>query len=251
MPGRRLRDRVPGRDMFLRNIDGMGSSAECRKRKKDGVAMSRFLRYIAPAALVLSFPAAAFASGPYENVPVEQVFERIITRERYDSVYSGQIRDAEGLAEFERNYGVEAAPPEIDFKKQMLVFGINDNLSSRAFQLLQQDWSVRSILTLDYYDTGIRYRLALPPEGKKTSRMQVFIMERIDGVSHVRVKDLVRGLSKVYGGGWKTADFSPPEIQIHGIPGVQTFSGNSRLLRKRGDTGIANARLPERHVYKL
>ena len=54
--------------------------------------------------------------------------------------------------------------------------------------------------TLDYAETGIEYSLAKAEEGRKHSHLQVFILDRIDGIPHVKVKNLVRnGSSKIYG----------------------------------------------------
>jgi len=135
---------------------------------------------------------------PYQPIEVREIFSGLITRNCGDRVYSGQVRSREGLAQFEKSYGIERAVLEIDFERQMLIFGITDDISTRAYQFLRQK-SMKTFV-LDYFDTGIRYRLPIAEKGTKCSYLQVFILERIDGVTHIGVKNLVRdGLSKVYG----------------------------------------------------
>lgn len=148
--------------------------------------------------LGLAFPALTEeAPEPYEKIMIEPIFEQIITRDQTDRIYSGQIKTHAGLAKFEKDYGIILARQNVDFAKKMLIFCITDNITTRAFQLLKQE-RMRSY-TLDYADTGIKYKLLIPREGQKHSYLQVFMLERIDGISHVNVKNMiVNGLSKVY-----------------------------------------------------
>jgi len=114
-----------------------------------------------------------------------------------DRVYSGQIKTATGLSEFEKEYGISIGKDDIDFKKKMLVFGVTDHIETRAFQFLKQEQI--GTFTLDYADTGVKYKLALPEKGKKYSHLQVFILDRIDKMGHIGIKNLVEnGLSKWY-----------------------------------------------------
>lgn len=134
---------------------------------------------------------------PYVQIKVQEIFSALITRDKGDRIYSGQIKSENGLADFKKAYGIDGEFLSVDFKKQMLIFGITDNISSRAFQFLKQE-KIRSFV-LDYADTGIMYKLKILENGKKYSYLQVFILDRIDGISHVRVKNLVaNGLSKMY-----------------------------------------------------
>lgn len=133
----------------------------------------------------------------YQSIKITPVFSKLITRGKDDRVYSGQIKSKEGLMEFQKTYGIEIDTAQMDFAKQLLIFGITDNITTRAVQFLKQE-RVRSF-TLDYADTGIEYRLRRVGEGLKYSYIQVFLLDRIDGISHVKVKNLVEnGLSKMY-----------------------------------------------------
>ena len=134
---------------------------------------------------------------PYQKIEIKQVFSQLITRDKPDRVYSGQIKTESGLAEFKKTYGIDVDDSKVDFKKQMLIFGMTDNIRTRAFQFLKQERM--NSFTLDYADTGIEYRLRRVGEGLKYSYVQIFLIDRIDGMSHVKVKNLVgKGLSKVY-----------------------------------------------------
>jgi|WetSurMetagenome_2_1015567.scaffolds.fasta_scaffold224150_1 hypothetical protein len=134
---------------------------------------------------------------PYRAIKIEEVFSELFIRDGKDRVYSGQIKSEKGLDEFRKSYEVKWDPKSIDFEKQMFIFGITDDISTQAFQLLKQD-KIRSFV-LDYIDTGIMYKLRIPEKGKKYSYLQVFILNRIDDISHVKVKNLVsNGLSKQY-----------------------------------------------------
>jgi hypothetical protein len=129
---------------------------------------------------------------------IEEVFSELITRNADDRTYSGQIKSEAGLAEFENLYEVKLQNITVDFKDQMLIFGITDNISTRAVQFLKHE-HIQSFV-LEYTDIGIQYKLKAPDKGKKHSYLQVFVLKKIDGVSHIKVKNLIRnGLSKVYG----------------------------------------------------
>jgi hypothetical protein len=132
-----------------------------------------------------------------QKIDIEEVFSRLITRNKEDLVYSGQIKSEAGLAEFEKTYEVTFDDIDINFEKQMLIFGITDDISTRAFQFLHNKGK-RSFI-LDYTDTGIEYKLAKPKQGTKHSYLQVFVLRKINSIPHIQVKNLIRnGLSKVY-----------------------------------------------------
>lgn len=134
---------------------------------------------------------------PYEAIKIKEVFSKRVIRDKYERVYSGQIKSEAGLKEFQKTYEIDVGVQDVNFKKKMLIFGITDEISTRAFQFLKQE-KIKSF-TLDYADTGIRYKIAIPEEGKKYSHLQVFLLDRIENIAHVGVKNLVRdGLSKVY-----------------------------------------------------
>jgi len=79
----------------------------------------------------------------------------------------------------------------------MLIFGITDDITTRAFQFLNQKKS--RTFTLDYAETGIKYKIRTPEDGKKHSYIQVFVLKKTEGIPHIRVKNYVsNGLSKVY-----------------------------------------------------
>lgn len=150
--------------------------------------------------LVLAYSAQAVGEPEaYLSIAIKPIFASVITRNGTDRVYSGQIRSMAGLAEFKNTYGIGIAADHIEFNKEMLIFGITDNMTSRAFRFLIQE-KIR-VYTLDYAETGLKYRMKFPGKGKKHSYVQVFIMKRIEDISHIVIKDVVRnGLSKIYGG---------------------------------------------------
>jgi hypothetical protein len=134
---------------------------------------------------------------PYQQIKVKEILAIRIVRDCEDRVYSGQIKSEEGLAKFKNIYGIELDSALVNFNTQMLIFGITDNISTTAFQFLKQE-RLRSFV-LDYADTGIEYKLRAPDKGKKYSHLQIFILDRMEGISHIRVKNLVaNGLSKIY-----------------------------------------------------
>lgn len=125
----------------------------------------------------------------YKKIRIKEVFSEMITRDQADRVYSGQILSMEGLKAFEKKYGVKTRVSGMNFNDDMLVFGITDNISTRAFQLLNQ--KVMNKYTLDYADTAIMYKLAMPGDGKKHSFVQVFSLKRMESISHIWVKNIV------------------------------------------------------------
>jgi hypothetical protein len=140
---------------------------------------------------------ATVADSPYAEIEIKEVFSELMARGAYDRVYSGQIKSKTGLADFSRKYSLDLNVENIDFEKKMLIFGITDDISTRAFRFLKQ--KQLSLFCLDYYDTGIRYKLRIAGDGKRYSYAEVFLLDRIEGIQHVAVKNLVRsGLSKVY-----------------------------------------------------
>jgi len=135
---------------------------------------------------------------PYRIIKIESIFSKLIIRNTADRVYSGQIKSKDGLIEFEGTYGITVGKSEVDFGNQMLIFGITDNISTRAFQFLKQEKI--GIYTLDYAETGIEYKLRIPQKGRKHGFLQVFVLKKIEGISHIRVKNYMQnGLSKIYG----------------------------------------------------
>lgn len=133
----------------------------------------------------------------YHSIKISEVFSKMIVRDSGDRVYSGLIRSADGIREFEKAYGIDLGNLKVNFATQTLLFGITDNFSSRAFQLLEQVELKR--LTLDYGETGIAYKLGGLEQGKKYSFLQVFITGKINGNPHISVKNSINnGVSKFF-----------------------------------------------------
>ncbi|MBN1911949.1 MAG: hypothetical protein JW818_19665 [Pirellulales bacterium] len=163
-------------------------------------------RFAFVAALVLSCssngiaddsPPAKVRFVPFENINIEQIFSERIVREKNDMVCCGLIESKEGLAKFKAVYGIDVKADKVDFDKQTLLFGITNNISTRAFQLLSQP-RIR-LLTLDYVDSGERFRLAPLAPGKKYSHVQVFVLKKIERRINLRVKNyLPVGRMEVY-----------------------------------------------------
>lgn len=159
--------------------------------------MKRYVVFTALAALLAFSASAEEKPEAYQAFSITPVFSELITRDQDDRIYSGQIKSKEGLVDFQQTYGIEFDTAKVDFAKQMLVFGVTDTITTRAVHFLKQIKT--GFFILDYADTGIKYKLQKPEEGKKYSYLQVFALDRIDGIPHVRVKNLVvNGLSKVY-----------------------------------------------------
>lgn len=136
---------------------------------------------------------------PYQTIKIKEVFSSLITRDEADRVYSGQIKSKAGLTEFENTYGIKIENLKVDFNKQMLIFGITDNISTRAFQFLKHRNLYIRYFILDYADTGTVYDLVNPGAGKKHSHIQVFVLKKIDNIPHINVKAMAgNGLSMVY-----------------------------------------------------
>jgi hypothetical protein len=138
---------------------------------------------------------------PYQQIKVKEILATRIVRDGEDRVYSGQIKSEDGLAKFKNIYGIELDSVSVNFNTQMLIFGITDNISTTAFQFLKQE-RPRSFV-LDYADMEIEIklggRLDKVDKGKKYSRLQVFILDRMEGIPHIRVKNFVaNGLSNIY-----------------------------------------------------
>jgi len=147
--------------------------------------------------LIASSLKAEVRPETYRTIKIEPIFSKLIIRNKDDRVYSGQIKSRTGVVEFGKIYGIEIDFSKIDFEEQMLIFGITDNISSRAFQFLQQE--KHRFFTLDYADTGIEYKMRAPGKDKKYSFAQVFVLKKIKGISHIRIKNSVKnGLSRIY-----------------------------------------------------
>ncbi|MFH1548161.1 MAG: hypothetical protein ABID32_02480 [Candidatus Omnitrophota bacterium] len=130
------------------------------------------------------------------EIEIKEVFAKLIVSDIGNSLYSGQIKSQVGLEEFARQYSLDLGIKNVDFKQKMLVFGITGNISARVSRFIKYKNS--NSFYLDYYDTGIRYKLMIPKKGKRYYYLQIFIIDRIDGIPHIRVKNLEQGLSKIY-----------------------------------------------------
>lgn len=137
--------------------------------------------------------------NPYKKIALKEVLSKQIVRNQKDRVYSGQIKSEKGLVEFSQKYSLALKLEDVNFKKQMLIFGITDSISTRAFQFPRQGQEGIGSYVLDCYDTGIEYELRRLEKGKKYSYLQVFLINRIKRIPHIKVKNLVMDrLSKVY-----------------------------------------------------
>jgi len=140
--------------------------------------------------LGISFYGFAEQKQIYEEIKINEALSRLIIRNKDDRVYSGQVKSQKGLTEFINKYLKETPLDlKINFKKDMLIFGITDNISTKAYRFLKSP--IRNEYTLDYYDTGVERKLRRADKGKKHSYLQIFVVKRIDGISHIRVKNIV------------------------------------------------------------
>ncbi len=157
-------------------------------------------RIIAVASLILIIAQCALAEAkpePYQTINIEPIFSKLTSRDNADRVHSGQIRSGAGLIQFEKTYGINIDSSEINFGKQALIFGITDQISTRAFQFLKQEKTNR--YTLDYAATAIRYKLRRLADGRKHSYIQVFVLNNTENIPRIWVKNYMgNGLSKNY-----------------------------------------------------
>jgi len=142
-------------------------------------------------------PTVRAPDGPYEEIQINEVHSKLIVRDTVDRIYSGQIKSEKGLSEFSLKYMLDLKIKSVDFTNQMLIFGITDSISTRAFRFLKN--KKIHAFCLDYYDTGIKYKLKHLQKCKKYSYVQVFSVDRIERIPHIKAKNLVRNkLSKTY-----------------------------------------------------
>jgi hypothetical protein len=134
---------------------------------------------------------------PSRTIGIREIHAQILSRDEGDRVYSGQIRSEAGLRRFRERFGIDSEMPSIDFEKNMLVFGLTDRITTRAYRLVAMD--LIRYYVLDYSETGIKYKLMPPGEGKKHSYLQIFVVERIEGIAHVQVRNFMgNGLSRIF-----------------------------------------------------
>jgi len=134
---------------------------------------------------------------PYKKIDIREIYSKMIIRNDNDPVHSGQIKSTEGLAKFQKTYGITVNVENVDFKSQFLIFGLTDNITTRAIQFLNQERSHR--YTLDYAETGIDYFMTTP-KGKKPSYMQIFVLDRIERGFCINIKNVIKsGRSEMYG----------------------------------------------------
>ena len=159
--------------------------------------MKRILFLFGLIGMIGLIPDVCAAESPYSEIEIREVFSKLIVRDKWDREYSGQIKSEKGLEKFLKKYSLDLKALNVDFENQMLIFGVTNNISTRAFRFLKQD-KLNSYV-FDYYDTGIQYKLAVLNKGKTYSYMQMFLINKIDGISHIRVKNFVQDkLSIVY-----------------------------------------------------
>ncbi len=148
---------------------------------------------------------AADAKSPYEIIPLKPLFADFdsgwrIIRPISDKLIVGQILSEKGADQFRAKYGVTFTTDDIDFDKQMLVFGITDFISFRAFQLLRNRRFDDSYV-LDYYNAGLYRRLKNPGKDKQYSIVQVFVISRNERmIGNVEVKRPVFGKKEAFAG---------------------------------------------------
>ncbi len=141
---------------------------------------------------------AVDAKSPYEIIPLKPILaEQRVIRPASDNLLVGQIVSEKAAGQFRAKYGVAFETDNIDFSKQMLVFGITDIVSTRAFQLLRNRHT--DAFMLDYRYVNYYRRLAPPGENKKISIVQVFVTSRNEKmVGNIAVKNVTHEFTKWY-----------------------------------------------------
>ena len=129
---------------------------------------------------------------PYKILPITEVYSQLIERSETDLLHSGVIASESGLSTFRTEYGIGFNAGSIAFDKQMLVFGITDEITSRAFRLLKPQ---AGTYCLDYRAHAVKYKIKKADPGNKNSYLQIFTINRIEGLSRIDVKNIVRGMA--------------------------------------------------------
>ena len=135
------------------------------------------------------------------SIPYKLICSELIQRDINDVTYSGQIRSDEGLKKFLDTYRLREKSIEVlnrtDFSKKVLVFGANDNIAEKL-----EDYKYiknTNVCFLDYYDSGIKYKLGHTEEGKKYSDITIIEIANNYTFPHIRIRRLVKkGLSILF-----------------------------------------------------
>ena len=132
-------------------------------------------------------PGTSSASEYYEVIPMKEVYSKLIERDEKDLLHSGVIASDTGLSEFKSDYALNFDSSSIDFSKQKLVFGITDEITSRAFQLLKSN-----SYCLDYRAYAIKYKIRKAGPGEKNSFLQIFAIDSKHILRRLDVKNVIR-----------------------------------------------------------
>jgi len=127
------------------------------------------------------------ASEYYEVIPIKEVYSKLIERDEKDLLQSGVIASKAGLSKFKSDYALNFDSSSIDFNKQKLVFGITDEITSRAFQLLKSN-----TYCLDYRAYAIKYKIRKAGAGEKNSYLQIFAIDSKHILRWLDVKNVIR-----------------------------------------------------------
>lgn len=135
------------------------------------------------------------------NIPYKLVHSELIQRDKDDITYSGQIRSMEGLNKFIDTYGISKTIISIltqaDFSKKILVFGLTDNIRERLedFKYSKNTY----ICFLDYYESGIEYKLGPAEKGMKYSYITIIEIDNNYKFPHIRIRGFEeKGLSILF-----------------------------------------------------
>lgn len=137
------------------------------------------------------------------SIPYKLIHSELIQRDINDVTYSGQIRSNEGLKMFLAAYSIRKEFIDIlnqtDFSKKILVFGVTDNIRERleAFKYSKNT----NVCFLDYYTSGIMYKLGPVEEGKKYSYITIIEIDNSYKFPYIRIRRFVKikkGLSILF-----------------------------------------------------
>lgn len=124
--------------------------------------------------------------------------ETLIERNKGDKVYSGVIMSENGLEELLGHYGnlKYKKLPKFDWENNILIFGITDKISTRIANLKHNQ---SKGYYLDYYDSGIKYKLKILSDGMKYSYLEIRSVAKNIVISHLFVKNFeTNGLFQKY-----------------------------------------------------
>jgi len=116
--------------------------------------------------------------------------QRTYLRDKTDRRYSVWTDDSTKAAPLLKEFGFDAPDPQLQ-KGQVLAIFFNDMIT-HDLTAITYNKTTKSTFA-DYADSGIRYKLGKPPEGKKHSHATAVVFTPVGAVSHLGLRGMVTG----------------------------------------------------------